>query len=356
MGVLNYNDYVVIVASEPSIATPSNAVDTLLADETADVVYLDVSDCQITLEGVEVGSNMRRGTNDGVRHAFIRGQASISMTFPLRAFAGAGLPPYYDPILQAGGMEPEVDADDVIYRKRTKQLPAMTIHKYWRDAESDNWRLQVATGVRGSLTFNIEQGAEPTVSFEGTGQYFAMSEAAAYIDNSTGEIALLSNGSTAVTARTTGAFLYADQDPMTCTNMFVQIGGTDFGVSGFDLALNTEVTDLMTVNGSTIRSRGLLGRGEEARAGGSFALVDYDDTTQQQVIDSTASAQEWTFTFRIANGDGEIEFSAPKAQKGQYGMTANGNFLQYDVPYFLNGDFSDLAGDNELTLTYSPAP
>lgn len=352
MGVLDFNNYVVVVASEPGPA-PSNAVDTLLGDDAADVVYLDVSDCQITLQGETVGSDMRRATNDGVRHAFIKGMANVTITFPLRAFAGAGLPPYYDPIFQAGNLEPTVDNGDVIYRKRTKQLAAMTVHKYIRDTESDNWRLQVATGVRGGLVFNFEQGTEPTVTFTGTGQYFALSAADEFIDPSTGEIALQSDGVTPVVARTTGDFLYADQDPMTCTNMGVAIGGTNFGVSAFELNTAYEVTDLMTVNGSTQRSRGLVGRPSDGRGNGSLTLVDYDDVSQQQAIDSTASAQEWAFSATIANGDGSIALAAPKLQQGQYEHSANGNFVQYDLPYFLNGDYSDLAGDNEFTLTYS---
>lgn len=353
MGVLDQNNYVVVVASEPDVSTPSNAVDTLLGDGAADVVYLDVTDCQITLQGETVGSDMRRATNDGVRHAFIRGMANVTMTFPLRAFAGSALPPYYDPIFQAGNLEPTIGATDVVYRKRTKQLAAMTIHKYIRDTESDNWRLQVATGVRGGLVFNFEQGAEPTVTFTGTGQYFALSAAAEFIDPDTGLIALLSNGSTAVTARTTGEFLYADQDSMTCVNMTVQIGGTNFGVSAFELNTAYEVTDLLTVNGSTQRSRGLVGRPSDGRGNGSLTLVDYDDVSQQQAIDSTASAQEWAFQATIANGDGSITLEAPKLQQGQYELAANGNFVQYDLPYFLNGDYSDLAGDNEFTFTYS---
>lgn len=359
--MLSFNDFVVLWASENDPAennVPYDAVEAVLTDGAADVIYQDAVEVNIEPVGAMVGGNTRRGSNDGKRQAFIRQMCNVSITVPLRAFAGAGEAPFYDPVLQAGNLEPEVDGASVIYTKKTRNTPAMTVYKIYRDLLSDDWRLRIATGVRGNITINIDVNEEPTVTFEGTGQYSDLTAPAEFIDPTTGQIALLKDGTTAVTARTTGTFLQADQDPMTCTNIDASLDDGD----GFDAAilfqtldmnLGFGVADLTPVQGETTRRRGILTRGQGETTTGSASVVDYDPEFLTEVVAGITESKEYALAIGLQNGQGSIDIAAPKMQLLREAEADNSGAIQYDIPYRLNGDWGTRAtADNELTITY----
>jgi hypothetical protein len=212
------------------------------------------------------------------------------------------------------------------------------------------------------VTININVNEEPTVVFEGTGQYSDLSLPAEFIDEETGQIALLKNGSTAVTARVGGSHLQADQLPMTCTNIDAGIddgNGFDAAIlfQSLDLNLGFDVADLTPVQGETTRRRGVLTRGAGDTTTGSAAVVDYDAAFLSEVIDGITTSKEYELAVGIANGQGSIDIEAPKMQLLRESEADNAGVIQYDIPYRLNGDWTDRAtADNELTITYSPAP
>lgn len=363
--MLSFNDFVVLWASENDPAennVPYDAVEDILTDGAADVIYQDAIEVNIEPVGEMVGGNTRRGSNDGKRQAFIRQMCNVSITLPLRAFAASGEAPYYDAVLQAGNLEPEVVSTSVVYTKKTKNTPAMTVYKIYRDLLSDDWRLRIATGVRGNVTFNLNVDEEPTVAFEGTGQYQDLTVPAEFIDPATGQIALLKDGSTPVTARTTGSYLQVDQDPMTCTNIDATIddGGAFSGESilfqTLDMNLGFTVADLTPVQGLTTRRRGILTRGQGETTTGSVSVVDYDPAFVNEVIAGITASKEYALAIGLANGQGTIDFAAPKMQLLREAEADNNGTIQYDIPYRLNGDWGSSAlSDDELTITFDLA-
>lgn len=364
MGITSFNNFVVLCAAEDDPAennVPYDAVEALLTDAEADVVYMDFTDVEIVPQGETVGGDTVRGSNDGKRIQFIKQMANVTVEGKLRAIPGAGDLPFYHPIFRAANIELEIDDDDVIGHKKTKQVAACTIYKYQRQLYSDDWRLRVATGVVGNLTININVDEEPTFSFEGTGQYFDLLEPAEFFDTETGEVALLKDGETAVTARTTGDFLQADQDPMTCTNMDISIDdGNGFDepilLQTMELNLNTQVADLTPVQGATIRRRGLLTRGRDAATEGSCDIVDYTDTVIDELIAGATSSKEYELSVSFQNGQGGISITAPKMQFIREEESDNNGVVQYAFPFRLNGDWSSsLLPDNEIQFTFTPA-
>lgn len=359
--MLSFNDFVVLWASENDAAennVPYDAVEAILTDGAADVIYQDATEVNIEPVGDMVGGNTRRGSNDGKRQAFIKQMCNVSITVPLRAFAGSGEAPFYDPVLQAGNLEPEVDGTSVVYTKKTRNTPAMTVYKIYRDLLSDDWRLRVATGVRGNITINIDVEAEPTISFEGTGQYSDLSLPAEFIDPTTGQVALLKDGITAVTARTTGTFSQADQGPMTCTNIDASLNdGDGFNAAilfqTLDMNLGFGVADLTPVQGEATRRRGILTRGQGESTTGSASVVDYDPAFLTEVITGITESKEYALSIGLQNGEGAVTIAGPKMQLLRESEADNSGTIQYDIPYRLNGDWGDRAvADNELTITY----
>lgn len=368
MALISFNDYVVLWASEDDFPTgedylPYDAVDAILKDETADIVYQDTKDLTIEPTGESVGSDVNRGANDGKKSAFIKGMCNVSMTVPLRAFAGAGLEPHYAPVLRAANFATTVDTDNVLFTKSTRQVAAMTVYKFYPAIEGDDWRLRVATGVTGNVTFNYETGTEPTISFEGTGQYAELSTSAEFFTLSSGELALLKDGSTAITARTTGEIFQADQDPMTCSGMSVDIDddvGSDFDaeplyVSAVEINPNFSAVDINPVQGATTRQKGVTMRGRGARSEGSIPLINYTAAQIDAIISAATNGGEYPFEVEVSNSEGTITTNAPKMQFMREAEADNSGTMQYDLPIRFNGDWSDnaLAG-NELVITYSP--
>ncbi|TQE99378.1 MAG: hypothetical protein FKY71_08900 [Spiribacter salinus] len=347
--------YVTIVALEDdnTETAPYDAVEELLKDASADIVYLDVvgSDgCQIQKDTSAVGNDVARGTSDGKRHALIKERANVTLNIPLRAFLEEGVGPHYGPVLQAAGFAESVDTDDVIYTRGTKNQPALTVYKIWRSSDSDNWKIDYATGVRLSAEFSVEAGSEATVSFTGTGNYHEITDGAEYI-NADGEVALLKDGDTPVTAT---SFTQDCQEPMPCRDIVFRFDGDDYEVQSFDLNVNQTVNDVDTINGSGSRSRGVIARGADERSEGSCALVGYTDDLMEDIRAKVYDATEFTWLAVLENGEGRIEMACDNAQLMRWSEAENGNLLQWDIPFALNGDCATLV-DDELTITYMPA-
>lgn len=346
---------VVIVASEDSPPNPGeayDAVEALLEDVDGDIVYLDTNedDAIITKDTSEIGAQVTRGSSDGTPHAILKGAAEVSFEFPLKAFLGSGEAPAYGPVLHGAGFAQEVDADDMVYTRATKNPPAFTIYEYQRSAHTDNWRLEVATGVRGNLSFDLDNESEATASFEGRGNFHEITDEAEFIDPATGEIALLKDGSTAVTAT---SFSQPSLDPMPCRDMIAQFDTDTYEFSAVEFDVNHESDDVNAVTGSSSRQRGATTRGAEDRTEGSGELVGYTEARINDVRDKAYGGDKFAWLMELENGDGKIEFQSPAAQFLPWEKTTNGNLRAYSIPFRLNGT-DGLVQDDELTITYMP--
>ena len=349
---------VVIIAAEDSPPSPGeayDAVEALLTDEEADVVYFDTfeDDHIIEKDTETIGSDIVRGSSDGTRHAVLKNGADVSFEFPLRAQTDAGEPPVSAPVLQGAGFEMEIDADDVIFTRSTKNPPAFTIYEYQRSAYTDNWRLEVATGVRGSISANLDNESEARISFDGRGNFHEITDEAEFIDVTSGEVALLKDGSTAVTERTTGEFVQPKLAPMPCRDMVAEFDTDTYEFSEMEVDVNHEQDDTMTVTGSSGRSSGGTSRGADARTEGSLELVEYNETRVSDVRDKAYGGDVFVMNVGLRNGDGEIDITSDNAQFLPWDKTTNGNFRAYSIPFRLNGSHN-LVTDDELIITFSP--
>ena len=357
MSIYLASNKVVVVASEDDPPNPGevyDAVEALLQDETADVTYIDTVDPSIEKDTDAVGHDVVRGSSDGTVSTVIKNAAEVTMEFRLRAIPGAGTPPGYGPILKGANLAEEVVADDVVYTRATKNPPAFTIYIYERAAHTDNWRLEVATGVRGNLSFTAEENSEVTMSFEGRGNFHEISDGAEFIDVESGEIALLKDGETAVAARTTGEFVQEDQCPMPARDITLQFDEVDYGVRQFEFDLQHDSDDVPTISGGATRSSGTVTRAGEARTEGSIEMTDYTEAIIDDVRDKAYSdCDQFEFFAAFENGEGRVELSGPRAQFLPWEKTTNGNNRQFDIPFVLNGTH-DLVSDDELTITFMP--
>lgn len=348
------NQQRVLWASEPSVGTPSDAVAALLTTATADLIYQQARNLAITRDTEIVETARVRGSASGVKHGVVNERCSVTMEIPMLAWAGTGEPPHYGPILKAMGMKEVIGANDVKYTPSTVQQAAATIYQYQRNAEDENYRLQIATGVRGSATLNLALGAEPFWAFTGTGQYHELGLPYQYFDAATGEVKFLADGTTPVTARTTGVEEYADQDPMMCKCMTITVGGKTWEISELSMDLGWSLDEIESINGCSKRVKALLTR--SGRISLSFNLVSYTDALLTEILGYLNDGDEITLSAEIGNSEGTITLTAPKMQIGNPEDGTVGNVRTYSIPGYLNGDWSSLRADNDFTITYSAAP
>jgi hypothetical protein len=354
MSTLLTNQYTILWATESSYG--SDAVESILTDEDADIIHQDVRSLEITKEGVQAGGQRARASHSGNKHAFIKGRCAVSGEIPLTPYISSSEQvPYNDAILQAMNLQPDLGtSDEATYEPVTENQDSATIYKYYREAENSDYRLDVVTGVRLTGTFNFEVGSEPYISFEGGGNYTTLTDPAAFIA-SDGTISLLKDGSTSVTARNAGTEEVADQAPLTCVAMTISIGGTDYTVQSLELDLGWDVSQKEAVTGDEQTVKHILTRGNanDARIQGSYTLSDYTAAVLNEHLDRYEDDSEVTLSIVMDNGTDQVTLSSDKMQLGIPGMSDNGGTMNLDVPFFLNGDWStSVGGDNDFSILY----
>lgn len=354
----------VLVASEATYGT--DAVNTVLTTNTADIIYQDVrQNFDIVPARVIVEIDRARGTQSGVAHQTIADRAvvtgDVALTGWISGDAGEERP-FYDAFLRACGMKATVvSATSAVYRPQTAQQEGMTAYLYERNLDDDDWRLTYSTGIRGSANFQFGLNQEAFFSFSGVGKYNGLiSDPAEFFDPATGEAALLKDGSTPVTARTTGVEQYANKTPMMCTSMNILIGGETFCVQSLnlDLGWNTAVKECI---GASSNVQAVYNtRAPGSRIGGSFTLID-GGTAHDVVMDAFLAGSEISLALTLVEGDGSsgsarIQIAASKLQIGVPAKGDAGGVRNYAVPFFLNGNFADLLQDDDFSITYDEVP
>lgn len=355
-GLLLSQNERILWASESTYDT--DAVEAILTDGDTDIIYQQARNVEITTEGETVHVPRPRGSASGNKHGFIKGRCAVSMEVPLLPFVGTTEQvPHYDAVLKAAGFVPDLGtATESTYSPSTKQSDSMTLYKFYRSAETDNWRLQVVTGLRLTGTVTINTNGEAYLSLEGGGTYYSLSDPAEFFDPATGAIALLKDGLTAVTARVSGSEEIADQDPLVNINLTLTVDATERTMSALELDFAWTVTQVQATTGSATTVKHVLTRSnEDSRMSGSFSLADYTDTEINSLIDDFEAASEIAGSLvlgGVESGDDRITLTMPKMQIGIGSMSDSDGVYSFDWPFMLNGDWSDLAGDNELTIKY----
>lgn len=348
------NRYRVVVASESTYGT--DAVNTILTTATADIIYQDVRACSILNTRVLFNPTRQRAQNSGVRHITFSDMSAVEMEVPLTGKVGAGAgdeAPYYDPIWSMLGFKSTVvSTTSCTYTPSTVQQSAASIYKWTRNAEDANWRLQYTTGVRGTATLSLAVNEEAYLSVSANGLYQELMTDAAAFFNSSDEAALLKDGSTAVTARTTGTEVQVDKTALGCKQMTITYNGTTLPISNMEINFNRTQDMVRTVNGTETVSKVILTVADATRIEGSFSLQD-GDAAFDLVRDALAGDTEYALSVALTDGTDTITISMPKVQIGVYSEAANGQLRTFDVPFFLNGDWSSLTADNGISIAYT---
>jgi len=349
-----------IMAPESTYGT--DAVEALFTDGTTDIVYQEVADDVLDPERATVEFNRARGSQSGNKHRTVPVQTNVSGTWGLTGRRGTGPGnelPYWDPLARAMNLFGQVVSDtSVTYSPRTAQQQAATIYQFIRQLESDDYRLLYTTGVRGSGEFVFNLDEEAVLNFTGIGLYQGvMSDAAQFFSPTTGAAALLKDALTAVTARSGGGEeLYADQNPILTRVMTLTVDGQVFEATGLSLNLNWTVTAKRVVNANGVSKVILTRPPTGARIGGGITLLD-GDLALNKVLDLYEDGAEVALNLVGTSGDGgpgsdRITVDAPRMQVGRVSAPSDsGGIAQFDVPYSFNGDWSDLAADNDFSLT-----
>jgi hypothetical protein len=319
----------------------------------AAVVFQDFTDLMITPVAVQWHPATLRGSASQVPHVQIKDQCTVTASGMLRGWISGGAgeeAPYYSPLLTASTLsETVVAATSATYAPATTQQGSVTVYKYERNLEDDNYRLITATGVRLNTTINFAINQEATWTATGVGASFEdYSAPAAFISPTTGQPALRKDGLSA----TTSTAAYADADPMVCQSMTITVGGNTYNCSEVTLDFGYTPTPIQTVNPAQTTSSVIGLRNQDSRPSGTFQLLDGGTAYSAALTDWVASNQ-LTIDIRIANSTSRIDFTAPYCQIARPEPGDQAGVRAYAINYFLAGDFaSSLAGNNDFALQY----
>lgn len=352
-----------VVAKEATYGT--DAVNTLLTTATDEIVYQDFeSGAELNNILTPVQIDRARGSASGVKQPPpVKDRCELSAVVALTGRKGDGFAvpesPHYAALLQACGLKESIAGGAAVYTPDTSAQGSITCYQYTHDLDSNNARLELGTGIRCNAVFRFALNAEAKVEVTGQGRYgdAMISDAAAFFNASTGALAKLKDGSTNVTARSGGGLeRYADGPILVCTAMTITAGGETLCLSELeiDLGWTTDVKQCMGA-ASTLREV-YLTRGADGRVSGSFNIMD-SGTAFDLLRDRFVDADEIAMVIVLAEGDGStgsarLTISLPKIQIGALTKGASGNARTYSVPFYANGDWTNLNGDNEISLTY----
>lgn len=348
------NRYRLMLASEATEGT--DAVAAILTDADADIIYQSPDEATVLNQRVMYNPSRQRASNAGVPGISFGDRANVSIVQGMTGKRGSGAgneQPYYAPLLAAMGLGVTVvSGTSAVYKPSTVQQASMTVYKWTRNTSDNNWRLEYTTGCRGTGTFTMETQSEAKLSFTGTGLYTGLPSDPAAFFGTDGAIDLLKDGSTSVTARNTGTEVQANKTVLGCKGMTVSYNSTTLPVRAIEINLNRATTAIMTMNGSGSVSQVLLSVSDATRVEGSFDLHD-SASAFEALLDALAADTEAAIALSYGNGTDTIAWAMPKAQIGMYSEGANGDIRTYTFPFYLSGNWSNLAADNELTITYT---
>lgn len=342
-----------VVAPE---ATPgTDAVAAILTTSTMDILYQAAEEADIKPGLSPLLRKRVIGTAERVAHSVFKENATLKVRVPFGtsvAAAVGGETPPFAPLLQACGFEETINAGTGSeYDLVTKNPPSLTAYLWRRNVSDDKWRLWRITGARGLPTFKFEVGKEAFIEFELTGQYVdQVSDAAEYFDPSTFAIQYLADGSTPVTARTSGTEEWAAQAGAICEAMTYTFGGTALDISALELKAGRNIRAKKVMTGSSATQLVELVPGDGP--GGSFDLMD-GGTQADTVRDAITNETEGALVMVLTKGSRTNTISAPKMQLLPWERGDDGGVQKYAVPFGLNRNFSGLTGDNSLKLAFT---
>jgi|LULF01.1.fsa_nt_gb hypothetical protein len=344
----------VTVASESTYLT--DAVNTILTDGALDLIHQNFKDADIVPARVVGDASRIRNSHSGHKHFTVGDRCVVTFEVPLTARVGSGAgdeAPYHAPVLKAMNLkETVVSSTSATYNPATAAQEAITVYMWEQELEDTKQRLTYTTGVRGTGVFKFALNQEAMYSFTGVGTYQGeLSNRIELFNPTTGAVSKLKDGTTSATARTTGEEKYADKDAMVCTGMTITWNGTTFDIGELELNLNWTTSTKEIINNANNVSKVLLTRDANNRIGGSFELVDGAELTT--LFSAVTADTEGQMVIELDDGTDKITITADKVQLGYPTKGDTSGMRSYSVPFFLNGDWSTLAGDNDFSMVFA---
>lgn len=345
-------------------------VDLYLQDGAEDILYQELASPVVDPDRTLIEFDRARGSASGNRHATVPLNTAVSATYAMTGASNVSsgtssvpeAPGYREILLAANLVETVVAATSATYTPATVAQGSYTAYYYGRQLNSENYRLVYTTGVRNNLNFVFNMNEEAVIEMNGIGLYQGVwSDRAQFFDPSTGAVALLKDGVSAVTARTTGVEQYLDRDPILVKGITLQIDGVEFEVTAINMDLGWTLAPIETANASTgITEVKLTRPSTGSRIGGSLTLFDGENGFDK-AWDLYEDDSEVSFSLVATSGDGgsgsdRITLTASNLQLFKPAEGDSNGLRTFDIPWFLNGDWSDLAADNDFTLVYDTVP
>ncbi len=345
--------------SEPTYGT--DAVQAVLDDETADIIYKEVSEGSLQQAVEAVSIVRRRGSMANQSSEHVPDVVNLDgFVIPLTGRKGDGEPGGVSPVMKAANFSEEISGNDVIYKIDRHQQDAMTVYEF-RELTNGDARLYSTTGAKCAATISGERGQEIVLNIgEGFGRFAEPTDVRTYFDVSTGEI-LLDKAGSAVTARTTGVEKYDAYTPILWdggTLKWTPDGGAEneLEVVSFTIDPGMSVGGARVGTGDSTLHQAVTSRDPD---GGNPTVTltvlnsggRLDEALASQANGSTLSAeitaQNDTEQIFIEIGGLKVQEIAPSEEDG---------YTARELTCEIGGDFSGLVDHENLTITMRATP
>jgi len=372
----NRKRYLIRAQSTEATDAIEAAIDAATQASPTDMVYQQVQSLSITPEGEGNDTPERQQWSaSGASSTFIRHRANVEAEIPLTACvstsdaaAGGDDAPRYAPFLKAANLAEDTSGGGTaIYTPSTEQVvPGITIYQFSREVDTGKSRLRWVTDLVGNIEFTMSNGGdEAMASFSGQGYFNELSTGDHFPQDSffdaSGQLQALKDGSTTVSngdnvVDATNQSL-ANENPIIPKEMVVTFDGNTYhiGEATLDLGWTQDAIAAMTNPEGQTPHYNTRGAGEQATGG--FNLLDATPANFDNLLTDykNANSRKMVLTLKdIRTGSPKtIKFELEQIQLEVPEEGENGNLASYQFNFKLHRDASTLAGDDDLTITYS---
>jgi len=370
----NRKRYLADTQSSEATDAINSRIDGATAIAPTDLVFQQIQSLSITPEGEGNDTPERhQWSASGARSTFIRHMASVEAEIPLLAgvttsdaAAGGDDAPRYAPFLKAANLsEDKSVGSTAIYTPSTEEVvPGITVYQYHRNVQNSKSRLRWVTDLVGNLEFTMSAGDEATASFSGMGYFNELSGGTHFPEEdffASGQLQALKDGSTTVSngdsvTDTTNQSL-ADQNPIIPKEMVVTFNGNTYHIDEATLDLGWSQDSIAAITNPEGQTPHYNTRGSGEQATGGFNLLDATAANFDSLLTDykQANSRKMVLTLKDIRtaSPKEIKFELHNIQLEVPEEGENGNLASYQFNFKLHRDASTLAGDDDLTITYT---
>jgi hypothetical protein len=296
--------------TDPTSGDPSELLSCYSVDITP--VFSDVPVDRKTADGFANGQQMLR----------IGSHVDVSFEFPLlgKESAAGDPPPIIGTVFKAANFEETVNASTdvtytLIYGADQTKVPSMTVRYYLRDDESGDYYLHTITGVRGTLTFTMEDESDVRCQFQGIGTFSEMA--------------------TSTTSPTLPSTYNGGKDPLAAQGMTVSYDSTDYDARSVDFSTGYSIDryDVRTETNRLKKATLYLADGDYPTSSVTWG----EEGTWGTIIDKHKPAADRTlstatFETTVTDGTDTVLFTGSETAVGMYSKSQQGGRYAYDAP------------------------